>query len=941
MPEIYKANFRLVRAMAVQFKIPKKKQPSDSCSLDMQSPLSRLQDNSSPKTHWGSVTLNGRAAHKSSSSNGNMLSKPSQKGETVRPIRPVLTNFPESPRDRSGDRRDLSPDSCTPSRVTRTCSDNTPRGAVHGKICFKLNEQPIKISPVRVKGTPNKASETPGSRAQSQTPTTGRDFTGNNRWRPKRASDTLCHDENHKETYESPHFKIYRGMDSGQTESNKEQEEETQGPSRVKDTLWSPTPEDRPQNDNRLKSASTVCVSNDENVTRKDKNGAVLNKDSVCTMSSHEIKSRSGYYVQEEEAPAKHLRTSGERAAPSVPVRRDPLTSPPEAKSKDPFESSNSILKRKPKLYCRTYKKTKPSSTEPIVLSSDDEGSDEVNDVSGSLREQQISDGIRDTQAGNQKSPKTNSGDEKSTGKVEVPSIMELPFSTLHYDRVEAQANGTIVITDEGISIPLKGVNGEGELAISVTCSQLRSYGLWDGGLARDGTLLPDSEEPAPSLLFLIVSDAQATLFQKELSVIHTVNSSGKACPFILLVLAAQLEDLQAALLASLMDVIGLRYCQEALSNTLSWADGLNQLHCHLQGAHLLSLLGQNVEDAGQETAEQESASGTTAWRPLRSHSRQQSLPRRLIQFPPPPSKGGITVTTEDLECLKDGEFLNDVIIDFYLKYLLLERADKDVAERSHIFSSFFYKQLTRKDKSCPEETGSTARYRRHQRVRTWTRHVDIFSKDYLFIPVNQEAHWYLVVICFPGLERPEYVEWRGKDASHAGGLRATASSAGECQTESSQQSKGNRLKLSELKSHNLLDCTVHSCTRETVCRRPCILVMDSLKLSYHQRIYTLLRDYLQVEWEVRKETPRAFKNENISGSLCRVPLQDNSSDCGLYLLQYVESFLQNPVVHFELPLRLEHWFPRNQVRRKREELRELVLQLYRRQGGGADQSVK
>ncbi|KTF85766.1 hypothetical protein cypCar_00036657 [Cyprinus carpio] len=116
---------------------------------------------------------------------------------------------------------------------------------------------------------------------------------------------------------------------------------------------------------------------------------------------------------------------------------------------------------------------------------------------------------------------------------------------------------------------------------------------------------------------------------------------------------------------------------------------------------------------------------------------------------------------------------------------------------------------------------------------------------------------------------------------------------------------------------------------------------MDSLKLSYHQRIYTLLREYLQVEWEVRKGSTRAFTSESISGSLCRVPLQDNSSDCGLYLLQYVESFLQNPVVHFDLPLRLEHWFPRNQVRRKREELRELVLQLYRRQGGGAEQSGK
>lgn len=39
-----------------------------------------------------------------------------------------------------------------------------------------------------------------------------------------------------------------------------------------------------------------------------------------------------------------------------------------------------------------------------------------------------------------------------------------------------------------------------------------------------------------------------------------------------------------------------------------------------------------------------------------------------LIVYPPPPAKGGLGVTREDLKCLEYGEFLNDVIIDFYLK---------------------------------------------------------------------------------------------------------------------------------------------------------------------------------------------------------------------------------------------------------------------------------
>lgn len=53
------------------------------------------------------------------------------------------------------------------------------------------------------------------------------------------------------------------------------------------------------------------------------------------------------------------------------------------------------------------------------------------------------------------------------------------------------------------------------------------------------------------------------------------------------------------------------------------------------------------------------------------------------------------------------------------------------------------------------------------------------------------------------------------------------------------------------------------------------------------------LFSYLQVEWEVRRKSPRLFTSDTMKSFNCRVPQQDNSSDCGLYLLQYVESFLQ------------------------------------------------
>ncbi|XP_034005332.1 sentrin-specific protease 6-like [Trematomus bernacchii] len=190
----------------------------------------------------------------------------------------------------------------------------------------------------------------------------------------------------------------------------------------------------------------------------------------------------------------------------------------------------------------------------------------------------------------------------------------------------------------------------------------------------------------------------------------------------------------------------------------------------------------------------------------------------------------------------------------------------------------------------------------------SWTRHVDIFSKDFLFVPITQQAHWFLVVVCFPGLEEPQHQEFT-------------------CPAAAGKPSSNDLRPQSEAP-----ECTEQSWRRDTVLKRPCILVMDSLKLSHKETVCSLIRDYLQVEWGVRRGTPRVFLGESIRSSGCRVPQQNNCSDCGVYLLQYMESFIQNPVVHFDLPLRLENWFPQQRVRQKREEIRGLILDLHRAQ---------
>ncbi|NXI92433.1 SENP6 protease, partial [Psophia crepitans] len=433
----------------------------------------------------------------------------------------------------------------------------------------------------------------------------------------------------------------------------------------------------------------------------------------------------------------------------------------------------------------------------------------------------------------------------------------------------------------------------------------------------------------------------------------------------------------------------------------------------------------------------------------------------KLIVYPPPPAKGGISVTNEDLHCLNEGEFLNDVIIDFYLKYLVLEKLKKEDADRIHVFSSFFYKRLNQRERRNIHETSNLSiQQKRHGRVKTWTRHVDIFEKDFIFVPLNEAAHWFLAVICFPGLEKPKYEPnpnyhenattqikssssdgesstpsplpneldaqnspskstakktltkkyntalidpntetedsessccrrspCRGKSAfkklnqidsdveepntvesaCHKLDLRTPDENGiqGEFTTASQSMDGLHKIRLnysedsadgSKLNEDELIDFSEDqdnqedssddgglvddNCNSETgqwhmrptICKQPCILLMDSLRGPSRSNVVKTLREYLEVEWEVRKGNKRSFSKDVMKGSNPKVPQQNNFSDCGVYILQYVESFFEKPIPSFELPMNLTDWFPRPRMKTKREEIRKIILKLQEQQ---------
>ena len=74
---------------------------------------------------------------------------------------------------------------------------------------------------------------------------------------------------------------------------------------------------------------------------------------------------------------------------------------------------------------------------------------------------------------------------------------------------------------------------------------------------------------------------------------------------------------------------------------------------------------------------------------------------------------------------------------------------------------------------------------------------------------------------------------------------------------------------------------------------RPCILIFDSLATGSRSRVVATLRDYLQCEYDSKVKGDRKFDKDTIKGCSPRVPQQPNFSDCGIFVLQYCESFFK------------------------------------------------
>ena len=265
------------------------------------------------------------------------------------------------------------------------------------------------------------------------------------------------------------------------------------------------------------------------------------------------------------------------------------------------------------------------------------------------------------------------------------------------------------------------------------------------------------------------------------------------------------------------------------------------------------------------------------------------------------------TVDKDDIPRLDEGQFLNDNLIGYGLRYLFtkLGTKDKGLEKRVYLHNSFFYEKL--------KAGGSAINY---DGVKSWTAKVDLLSYDYIVVPVNEHYHWWVAIICNPGRLDPD---WR-RLAGDTQGPRGDGASSDVEMTDVDKIRPSNSPRtptadepllvtsdIVDLVSDDKdvsIDLTSGSRARQTKMPKlsgktynpedPRIITLDSLG-SNHPQAITLLKKYLVAEFKHKRNKVIADFPQSLGMKAKNIPEQDNLCDCGVYLLGYIQEFVKRP----------------------------------------------
>ncbi|KAL2207542.1 hypothetical protein CC79DRAFT_754000 [Sarocladium strictum] len=296
----------------------------------------------------------------------------------------------------------------------------------------------------------------------------------------------------------------------------------------------------------------------------------------------------------------------------------------------------------------------------------------------------------------------------------------------------------------------------------------------------------------------------------------------------------------------------------------------------------------------------------------------------------PPTGKNRTTVDQADICRLDDGEFLNDNLINFWIRYLQhqLEETDPAMLKRVYFFSTFFFEKLKSNQGKI-----------HYEGVKSWTSKVDIFSYDYLVVPVNENAHWYLAIICNPG--KVLSVSSGVNDADEPAATPTRVAAIGKRLSQvrlADGVVPANELATSELLSPTEAGKALSKAgSVETPSplrpsqdpTKPRIVTLDSLG-SAHPKTCSALRQYLAAEAKAKLMQDQINHIPGITAK--SIPQQDNWCDCGIYVLAYVEEFLREPNEFLRRILQKEPFSWKVVATEQRKVIRQLIFVLQEQQ---------
>ncbi|KAK5296920.1 hypothetical protein LTR99_008561 [Exophiala xenobiotica] len=302
------------------------------------------------------------------------------------------------------------------------------------------------------------------------------------------------------------------------------------------------------------------------------------------------------------------------------------------------------------------------------------------------------------------------------------------------------------------------------------------------------------------------------------------------------------------------------------------------------------------------------------------------------------------SVPFEDLSRLGHEEYLNDSLISFFVHYLetQLGKAHPESVERIHFFNTYFFETLTK--------TPRGKRGINYEGVSKWTKAVDLFKRDFVVVPVNENFHWYLVVICNLPYFLPDHEKDARQGLRHPEGYDGSeqpsedVDMASDAPTEETQKSLA-ELSISDHEANRQLQTKARSKKspgrrksirplRKYEIDKPVIITLDSLGTP-RSATCSIIRQYVVAEAKDKKNFD--IDSSQLRGMTAKeIPTQSNFSDCGLYLCMYLEQFVADPDRFVYNILQREgsthQWPEKIQGHALRMRLRDLLLELHRRQ---------